>query len=156
MQARRGCFADLPPGGRRFALAPVMRRCSAPRHPAPGVGDNGVEADPFPAGVRHDPAVRLASLSMGYACAECSSEDGPGMNDSTKVDAASLAEFVRATQDAELDDGDTERIVNLLANTKRTLETFADRPRFDAEPAEIVTTMRRLAAGPEGSGGGAS
>ena len=94
---------------------------------------------------------------MGYAWAECSSEDEPGMNDSTKVGAASLAEFVRATQDTEFDEGDTERIVNLLANTKRTLDVFADRPRFDAEPSETVTAMRRLAPGAgDGSDGGAS
>ncbi len=67
------------------------------------------------------------------------------MNDSTKVGAASLAEFVRATGDAEFDDGDAERVSNLLANTKGTLAALADRPRFDAEPAEIATVLHRLA-----------
>ena len=80
------------------------------------------------------------------------------MNESNKVGAAALAEFVRATQDAEFDAGDAERVTNLLANTKATLGVLADRPRFDAEPAETVTVMRRLApgAGEEGAGGGAS
>ena len=80
------------------------------------------------------------------------------MNESTKVGAASLAEFVLATQDAEFDEGDAERVTNLLANTKGTLGTLADRPRFDAEPAEIATVMRRLApgAGEAGTGGDAS
>lgn len=67
------------------------------------------------------------------------------MSDSTKVGAASLAEFVRATQDAEFEDGDAERVANLLANTKATFAALADRPRFDAEPAEIATVLRRLA-----------
>ena len=67
------------------------------------------------------------------------------MSESNKVGAASLADFVRATQDAELDDGDAERITTLLASTKRSLATFAGRPRFDAEPAETV--MQRLAPG---------
>ena len=80
------------------------------------------------------------------------------MSESTKVSAAALAEFVRATQGAEFDDGDAERVTNLLANTRGTLGTLADRPRFDAEPAEIVTVTRRLApgAGESGAGGGAS
>ena len=80
------------------------------------------------------------------------------MNESTKVGAASLAEFVLATQDAEFDEGDAERVTNLLANTKGTLGALADRPRFDAEPAEIATVMRRLApgAGEAGTGGDAS
>lgn len=69
------------------------------------------------------------------------------MSESNKVGAASLADFVRATQDAELDDGDAERITTLLASTKRTLATLAGRPRFDAEPAETVTVMQRLAPG---------
>ena len=81
------------------------------------------------------------------------------MNDSTKVGAASLAEFVRATQDAEFDDGDAARVSNLLANTKATLAALADRPRFDAEPAEMATVMRRLAptatAAASGAGAGA-
>ncbi len=80
------------------------------------------------------------------------------MNESTKVGAASLAEFVLATQDAEFDEGDAERVTNLLANTKGTLGTLAGRPRFDAEPAEIATVMRRLAPGAGGAatGGDAS
>ena len=80
------------------------------------------------------------------------------MNESSKVGAAALAEFVLATQDAEFDEGDAERVTNLLANTKGTLGTLADRPRFDAEPAEIATVMRRLApgAGEAGTGGDAS
>ena len=69
------------------------------------------------------------------------------MSESNKVGAASLADFVRATQDAELDDGDAERITTLLASAKRTLATLAGRPRFDAEPAETVTVMQRLASG---------
>lgn len=69
------------------------------------------------------------------------------MSESNKVGAASLADFVRATQDAELDDGDAERVATLLADTKRSLATFAGRPRFDAEPAETVTVMQRLAPG---------
>ena len=79
------------------------------------------------------------------------------MNESNEVGAASLADFVRATQDAELDDGDAERITTLLADTKRTLATLAGRPRFDAEPAETVTVMRRLAprAGEVDAGGDA-
>ena len=78
------------------------------------------------------------------------------MNEPTKVGAASLAEFVHGTQDAELDDGDAERIANLLANAKRSLASLADRPRFDAEPAELVTVMRRLAPAAAGPEGGAS
>ena len=71
------------------------------------------------------------------------------MSESTKVGAASLAEFVRATQDAEFDDGDAERVTKLLANTKGTLAALSDRARFDAEPAEIVTVTRGLAPGAE-------
>ena len=67
------------------------------------------------------------------------------MNEPTQVGAASLAEFVRATQDAEFDDGDAERVARLLANTKATLAALADRPRFDAEPAELVKAMGRFA-----------
>ncbi len=68
------------------------------------------------------------------------------MNEATdKVGAASLAEFVRATQDAEFDDGDAERVSRLLANTKGTLAALADRPRFDAEPADLAKAMSRLA-----------
>ena len=80
------------------------------------------------------------------------------MSESSKVGAAALADFVRATQDAEFDDGDAERVANLLANTKAALATLAGRPRFDAEPAETVTVMRRLApgAGEASAGGGAS
>ena len=80
------------------------------------------------------------------------------MIESTKVGAASLAEFVLATQDAEFDEGDAERVTNLLANTKGTLGALADRPRFDAEPAQTVAVMRRLAPRSEeaGAGGGAS
>ena len=81
------------------------------------------------------------------------------MSESNKVGAASLAEFVHATQDAEFDDGDAERVTTLLANTKATLAALADRTRFDAEPAELATVMRRLApaAAAEGAaGGGAS
>ena len=93
---------------------------------------------------------------MGYAWPQSSNQGKPPMNDSIKGTAASLAEFVRATQDAELDDGDAARITNLVANTKNTLAALADRPRFDAEPAEIVTTMRRLAPAQARSGEGAS
>ena len=80
------------------------------------------------------------------------------MNASTKVGAATLAEFVLATQDAEFDEGDAERVTNLLTNTKGTLGTLADQPRFDAEPAEIAIVMRRLAPRSEAAstGGGAS
>ena len=80
------------------------------------------------------------------------------MSESNKVGAASLAEFVQATQDAEFDEGDAERVTTLLANTKRTLAALAGQPRFDAEPAELVTVMRRLApgAGEAGAGAGAS
>ena len=67
------------------------------------------------------------------------------MNEPTQVGAASLAEFVRATQDAEFDDGDAERVARLLANTKATFAALADRPRFDAEPAELVKAMGRFA-----------
>ena len=67
------------------------------------------------------------------------------MNEPTQVGAASLAEFVRATQDAEFDDGDAERVARLLANTKATFAALADRPRFDAEPAEMAVALRRLA-----------
>ena len=78
------------------------------------------------------------------------------MSESTRLGADALAEFVRATQDAEFDDGDAERVTNLLANTKATLSALADRPRFDAEPAETVTVMRRVATRPDESSGGAS
>ena len=47
------------------------------------------------------------------------------MSESNKVGAASLADFVRATQDAELDDGDAERITTLLADTKRSIAPAA-------------------------------
>ena len=96
---------------------------------------------------------------MRYPSRENGSRDEPGMSESTKVSAAALAEFVRATQGAEFDDGDAERVTNLLANTRGTLGTLADRPRFDAEPAEMVTVLGRLApsgAGESGAGGGAS
>ena len=81
------------------------------------------------------------------------------MNESTKVGATALAEFVLATQGAEFDEGDAARVANLLANTKATLATLADRPRFDAEPAETVALIRRLApaaAAEGGADGGAS
>lgn len=80
------------------------------------------------------------------------------MNEPTRVGATSLAEFVLATQDAEFDEGDAERVSNLLANTKGTLGALADQPRFDAEPAETAAVMRRLAPRREepGAGGGAS
>ena len=78
------------------------------------------------------------------------------MNESSRVDAAALADFVRATQDAEFDEGDAERIPTLLANTKGTFAALADRPRFDAEPSEIVTVTGRLAARPGTSAGGGS
>ena len=80
------------------------------------------------------------------------------MSESNRVDAAALAEFVRATQDADFDEGDAARIPTLLANTKTTFAVLADRPRFDAEPAETVTVMRRLAptADESGAGGGGS
>ena len=68
------------------------------------------------------------------------------MNEATgKAGAASLAEFVRATQDAEFDDGDAERVSRLLTNTKATFAALADRPRFDAEPADLAKAMSRLA-----------
>ena len=76
------------------------------------------------------------------------------MSETTKVGAAALAEFVRATADTEFDEGDAERVTNLLANTKGTLGTLAERPRFDAEPAEIATVMRRLAPGADEAGTG--
>ncbi len=76
------------------------------------------------------------------------------MNEPTQVGAASLAEFVRATQDAEFDDGDAERVARLLANTKATFAALADRPRFDAEPAELVNAMGRLAPTAAASGAG--
>ena len=78
------------------------------------------------------------------------------MNESNRVDATALADFVRATQDADFDEGDAERIPTLLANTKATFAALAGRPRFDAEPAEIVTVMGRLAHGCGESTGGAS
>ena len=81
------------------------------------------------------------------------------MNESNKLGAAALAEFVRATQDAEFDEGDAERVATLLANTKRTLGVLAGQPRFDAEPAETVALIRRLAptaAAEDGAAGGAS
>ena len=84
---------------------------------------------------------------MRYASPECNHRDEPGMSESDKVGAAALAEFVRGTQGAELDDGDAERVTNLLANTKGTLAALADRTRFDAEPAEIAVVTRRLAPG---------
>ena len=72
-----------------------------------------------------------------------------------KVGAASLAEFVRMTQDAEFDDGDAERVSRLLANTKGALAALADRPRFDAEPADLAKAMSRLApAAASGAGAG--
>ena len=81
------------------------------------------------------------------------------MSETNRVDATALADFVRATQDAEFDEGDAERIPTLLANTRATFAALAARTRFDAEPAEIVTTMRRLAAtdaaaADESAGGG--
>ena len=78
------------------------------------------------------------------------------MSETNRVDAAALADFVRATQDADFDEGDAERIPTLLVNTKSTFAALAGRPRFDAEPAEIVTVMVRLAEGPGESTGGAS
>ena len=100
-----------------------------------------------------------AATAIGYACPNPRTQRRPSMNDSTKVGAAALAEFVRATQDAEFDDGDAARVSNLLANTKATLAALADRPRFDAEPAEMATVMRRLAptatAAASGAGAGA-
>ena len=81
------------------------------------------------------------------------------MNESTKVGATALAEFVLATQGAEFDEGDAARVATLLANTKRTLAALGDRPRFDAEPAETVALIRRLApaaAAEGGADGGAS
>ena len=78
------------------------------------------------------------------------------MSESKRVDAAALADLVRATQDADFDEGDAERIPTLLANTKATFAALADRPRFDAEPAEIVTVMGRLAGAPDESARGAS
>ena len=75
------------------------------------------------------------------------------MNQPTQVGAASLAEFVRATQDAEFDDGDAERVARLLASTKATFAALADRPRFDAEPAEMAAASgagEGARANPEG------
>ncbi len=77
------------------------------------------------------------------------------MNEPTQVGAASLAEFVRATQDAEFDDGDAARVARLLANTKAAFAALADRPRFDAEPAEMAAALRRLAPAAAASGAGA-
>lgn len=86
---------------------------------------------------------------MRYAWPETGSRNETGMSESTRVGADALAEYVRATADAEFDDGDAERVTNLLANTKATLAALAGRPRFDAEPAETVALMRRLAPGAE-------
>ena len=59
------------------------------------------------------------------------------------------------TQDAEFDDGDAERVSRLLANTKATFAALADRPRFDAEPADLAKAMSRLApAAASGAGAG--
>ena len=74
------------------------------------------------------------------------------------VSAASLAEFVRATEGAEFDDGDAERLATILANTRKAFAAYAGYPRFDAEPAGLAPALRRLAsaAGPDGGedGGG--
>lgn len=83
------------------------------------------------------------------------------MSTSTAVSAASLAEFVRATEAAEFDDGDAERLATILANTRKAFAAYAGHPRFDTEPAGIVPALRRLAPadGSEGwgeSGGGGS
>ena len=79
------------------------------------------------------------------------------MNEPTRVGAASLAEFVRETRDAEFGDGDAERVARLLADTKATLAALADRPRFDAEPADLVKAMgpSAPAAAAPGAGEGA-
>ena len=83
----------------------------------------------------------------GICLAALGTERRPPMNEPTQVGAASLAEFVRATQDAEFDDGDAARVARLLANTKAAFAALADRPRFDfdAEPAEMAAALRRLA-----------
>ena len=80
------------------------------------------------------------------------------MSTPTAVGASSLAEFVRATEGAEFDDGDAERLATILANTRKAFAAYADHPRFDTEPAGIVPTLRRLAPadGSEGEGGGES
>lgn len=88
------------------------------------------------------------------------------MSTPTAVSAASLAEFVRATEGAEFDDGDAERLATILANTRKAFAAYAGHPRFDTEPAGIVPALRRLAPadGPDGeeegghrrSGGGRS
>ena len=76
------------------------------------------------------------------------------MSTSTAVSAASLAEFVRAAEGAEVDDGDAERLAAILANTRKAFAAYAGYPRFDAEPARIAPALRRLApaAGPDGGG----
>ena len=77
---------------------------------------------------------------------------------SAAVSAASLAEFVRATEGAEFDDGDAERLATILANTRKAFAAYAGYSRFDAEPAGLAPALRRLAsaAGPDGGedGGG--
>ena len=76
------------------------------------------------------------------------------MSTSTAVSAGSLAEFVRAAEGAEFDDGDAERLATILANTRKAFAAYAGHPRFDAEPAGIGPVLRRLApaAGPDGGG----
>ena len=81
-------------------------------------------------------------------------QGGPRMHTSTTAGAASLAEFVRATESAELDDGDAERLATILANTRKAFAAYADYSRFDAEPAEIAPALRRLAPAAASPGGG--
>ena len=82
---------------------------------------------------------------------------GSGMSTSAAAGAASLAEFVRGTQDAEFDDGDAERVARVVANTKNVFAALADHPRFDTEPADLGPLLARLAPAAlrEGGAGGA-
>ena len=76
------------------------------------------------------------------------------MSTSAAVSAASLAEFVRATEGAEFDDGDAERLATILANTRKAFAAYAGHPRFDAEPAGLAPALRRLAPAAGSDGGG--
>ena len=100
------------------------------------------------------PCIANPTAAMGYACPHPRTEHRPSMNEPTRLGAASLAEFVRATRDAEFGDGDAERVARLLADTKATLAALADRPRFDAEPADLVKAMGRSAPAAAASGAG--
>ena len=46
------------------------------------------------------------------------------MSTPTAVGASSLAEFVRATEGAEFDDGDAERLATILANTRKAFAAY--------------------------------